>query len=164
MQDPVYPVEFVYQGISRYALWISGRGGEKDVFLKINGAIPSAATIEEIELIAKNESKKFEIDGLYTYNIEIVSDLINEVTIEKPVSPGNCSEILNFFEMVVDLRRTADMSDDFYIDDLLNKLFNGIDIPALQRDLISPVFSDDEIERLKNALAYGKAMILKHFY
>lgn len=146
-----YPVEFVFDGrISRFALWIEGRDGDKFATLLESEKVVSADSLSDILLYSKRLNLDSPALVTLTIDIDLIIKLIESIIPEEVISETHCSTLLNFIDTLDDMLRTfnEEMVDakKSSIDKIAIKLFLGNNLP-------SAAATDHEVALSKNELA-----------
>ncbi|MDR0213951.1 MAG: hypothetical protein LBJ15_08095 [Comamonas sp.] len=162
-----YPVEFIVQQEHRYPLWLEG--DDEDGFLKDadSGSVVYAKTRLELDEISEREELNVNSGSILEIDVGLVRGLIDSINPIVAVDAGECSVILDFFNISQDLARAAkgenEAGEDVVLGDILVKLFEGCDLPSMKRKAISPLFNNDEILQIRFCHEKYRQLIVENF-
>lgn len=155
-----YPVEFVFDGrISRFALWIETRDGDKFAALLESEKVVSADSLSDILL----HSKRLNLDSpaLVTLiiDIDLIIKLIESIIPGKIINETHCSALLNFINTLNDMLRTFNEeivdAKKSNIDKIAIKLFLGNNLPSAGVAAHETALSKNELADLNKYIAKG---------
>jgi hypothetical protein len=155
-----YPVEFVFDGrISRFALWIEGRDGDKFAALLESEKVVSADSLSDILL----HSKRLNIDSpalvTLTIDVDLIIKLIKSIIPGEIIGETHCSTLLNFIDTLDDIFKTfnEEMVDakKSNIEKIAIKLFQGNNLPSAAVATHETALSKKELAELNKYIIKG---------
>lgn len=155
-----YPVEFVFDGrISRFALWIEGRDGDKFAVLPESGKVVSADSLSDILLCSKRLNLDSPALVMLTIDIDSIIKLIESIIPGEVIGEAHCSTLLNFIDTLNDMLRifNEEMVDakKSNIDKIAIKLFLGNNLPSAAVATHETVLSKNELADLNKYIIKG---------
>lgn len=149
-----YIVQFIITSYNYYTIWHTDNNDE---FVTKNKKILSFNNLEEVIQYAKLHSIELH-EYITCYDIDRLMDDID--------TKIDCNYIINFWNIISDIAKSIQINfcgdSDFY-NSVYEKLLYGCNLNALNKSHYDPIWTNEEIDKIKYVVNIGYKLLCKSF-